>query len=147
MLLAGISFYNALFATIVGGVLLYALAGLAAPAEGPDAPTKQPAAAEASAPAPAAAAAPAARGSGGGGAGSAGAGKEDDEGEEVALGGRRLRLCLDVTLLSCVAGAALSVLAYEVRADPWLDVARLLPSETAAVARALRRLRDDIGLF
>ena len=156
-MLAQMSFYNFFFGAIVGGFVLYAASALAAreaevsPAAGkgaavaplPPAPV---------APTEALRAAASSAGSVTGGRGSssdsaAGAGPAAAAEDDAPLLGAGLRTALDVALVATAVLAALSILAYEVREDPYLDILKRLPAESSSIGRALRQLRNVLGLF
>jgi len=63
--------------------------------------------------------------------------------DDVRASGKTCRAALDFCFIIFVIVATLSVLVYEYKLDPLVELARMFPSETRVVSDVLRRLRED----
>ncbi len=62
---------------------------------------------------------------------------------DVRASGRSLRTALDVCFLIFVVAATLSIVMYEYRFDPVVQLARIFPIETRSLSEILRRIRTQ----
>lgn len=148
-MLAEMSFYNIFFGTIVGCFIMYAAGALAGQEGAPTADkasvatTPVPAQTEQPASSPRATGSAVSASSGSGSAALAVATDDD----EAPLLGANIRAVLDMALIAVAVLSALSIIAYEVRDDPFLDILKRMPAESSIIGRALRQLRHSLGLF